>query len=183
MIEVEAKYLVVDVGGFEQAAMLWGGGRPPVECRQCDEYFNHPCRDFDHTDEALRIRSCDGQTKVTYKGPRLDTVTKTREELELEIPDAGSQPSGSVLRALLLALGFTPAGCVNKTRRSFSGVAGDFPVTISLDAVEGLPLYAEIEITCESSERGTATELVLGLAESFGLGQSERRSYLELLGY
>lgn len=183
MIEVEAKYLVTDVCGFEQAALRWGGGRLPVEFRQCDEYFNHPCRDFGFTDEAFRIRSCDRQTQVTYKGPRLDTVTKTREELELTIPDSGTQSSGSVLRALFLALGFTPAGCVNKTRRSFTGVAGGFPVSVSLDAVEGLPLYAEIEITCESSERGVATELVLRLAESFGLSQSERRSYLELLGY
>lgn len=183
MIEVEAKYLVADVGGFEQAVMLWGGGRSAAEYWQCDEYFNHPCRDFGHTDEALRIRSCDGQTMVTYKGPRLDSVTKTREELELGVSDSETPHSGSVLRALLLALGFTPAGCVNKTRRSFAGSAGDFPVTISLDMIEGLPLYAEIEITCKPSERGVATELVLKLAESFGLTQSERRSYLELLGY
>lgn len=180
MIEVEAKYLVTNVGEFEQAALLWGGGIPALEYRQCDEYLNHPCRDFGQTDEAFRIRSCNGQTKLTYKGPRLGTVTKTREELELEIP---SGQSSSVLRSLLMALGFTPAGCVNKIRRSFEGAAGGFPVIISMDAVEGLPPYAEIEITCESAQRGAATELVLQLAEVTGLTQSERRSYLELLGY
>ena len=48
MIEVEAKYLVTNVGEFEQTALRWGGGNPVLEYRQCDEYFNHPCRDFDH---------------------------------------------------------------------------------------------------------------------------------------
>jgi len=72
---------------------------------------------------------------------------------------------------------------VKKVRRSFEGAAGGFLVTISMDAVEGLPPYAEIEIACESTQRGAATELVLQLAEVFGLTQSERRSYLELLGY
>ena len=183
MIEVEAKYLVTNVGEFEQAALRWGGGNPALEYRQCDEYFNHPCRDFDQTDEAIRIRSCNGQIELTYKGPRLDTITKTREELELEIPSTNSGQSNSVLRSLLIVLGFTPAGCVKKVRRSFEGAAGGFPVTISMDAVEGLPPYAEIEITCESAQRGAATELVLQLAEAFGLTLSERRSYLELLGY
>ena len=182
MIEVEAKYLVTNVGEFEQAALLWAGGNPALEYLQCDEYFNHPCRDFGQTDEAFRIRSCNGQTKLTYKGPRLDTVTKTREELEVEIPSTESGRSDSVLRSLLLALGFTPAGCVNKVRRSFEGAAGGFPVTVSMDAVEGLPPYAEIEITCESAQRAAATALVLQLATVFGLTQSERRSYLELLG-
>jgi adenylate cyclase class 2 len=101
MIEVEAKYLVANVGEFEQAALLWAGGNPALEYLQCDEYFNHPCRDFGQTDEAFRIRSCNGQTKLTYKGPRLDTVTKTREELELEIPSTESGRSDSVLRSLL----------------------------------------------------------------------------------
>lgn len=183
MVEVENKYLVTDVAGLERAALLWGGANPVVEDVQCDEYFNHPCRDFGETDEALRIRACSGQTQLTYKGPRLDTITKTREELELEICDQEAKQSGTVLRSLLLVLGFTSAGCVRKSRRTFSGIAGNFPVTVSLDAVEGLPLYAEIEIICDPSDRDAATDHVLRIAELFGLTQPERRSYLELLGF
>ena len=61
---------------------------------QVDRYFNHPARDFGVTDEAFRIRSVGDANCVTYKGPRIDSVTKTRREIEVsfaEGSDAASQ--------------------------------------------------------------------------------------------
>ena len=52
---------------------------------EVDRYFNHPARDFAETDEALRIRRIGPVNRITYKGPRVDTVTKTRQELELPL--------------------------------------------------------------------------------------------------
>ena len=51
----------------------------PIE--QIDQYFAHPVRDFAQTDEALRIRRVGDLNFVTYKGPKLDSTTKTRREL------------------------------------------------------------------------------------------------------
>jgi len=64
-----------------------------------DTYFNMPkkLRDFKKTDEALRIRKSIEYNKnsnqknkktsyfITYKGKKLDKITKTRNELEIEI--------------------------------------------------------------------------------------------------
>ena len=54
---------------------------------QVDLYFAHPARDFAQTDEALRIRRVGERNFVTYKGPKLDAMTKTRRELELPLAD------------------------------------------------------------------------------------------------
>ena len=54
---------------------------------QEDIYFNGIDRDFRETDEALRIRDEDGNFFVTYKGPKIDKISKTREEIEVKIED------------------------------------------------------------------------------------------------
>jgi adenylate cyclase class 2 len=120
---------------------------------------------------------------LTWKGPRLDAVTKSRKELELPLAVAPATLAHSAdqLNAILLALGFTTAGVVRKTRRStvvhFEGQA----VTCCLDQVQGLPWYAELELLCAEADRQQATELLLRLAQILELHQSERRSYLELV--
>ena len=54
---------------------------------QEDIYFNSPIVDFAKTDEALRIRTTkQGDEKhifITYKGAKIDSESKTREEIEL----------------------------------------------------------------------------------------------------
>src|SRR5262245_15405794 len=91
--EVEQKHRVTDKAALiarlqERGAIL----DEPIE--QSDQYFTHPCRDFATTDEALRIRVVGDKSFVTYKGPKLDTTTKTRREIELPLDSAdhgGSQ--------------------------------------------------------------------------------------------
>ncbi|MHA1252783.1 MAG: class IV adenylate cyclase [Candidatus Helarchaeota archaeon] len=45
---------------------------------QKDIYFQHPSRNFVKTDEALRIRETPEEVFLNYKGPKIDTTTKTQ---------------------------------------------------------------------------------------------------------
>jgi adenylate cyclase class 2 len=115
--EVELKHRVDDEAALvarlaECGAVL----SPPIT--QSDQYFAHPSRDFAQTDEALRIRVVGDQAFVTYKGPKLDTATKTRRELELPLDP--SDAGGRKFAELLAAIGFTPVAVVTKQRSTRS---------------------------------------------------------------
>ena len=183
MIEVEAKFAVTSPDVLlSRLQTLW-----PVltfqDSEEVDEYFQHPMRDFRLTDEALRIRRTGDSAHLTWKGPRLDAVTKSRKELELPLavdPEMLTH-SADQLKAILLALGFATAGVVRKARRSTVVYFEGHTVTCCLDQVQGLPWYAELELLCAEEDRQQATELLLRLAQILELHQSERRSYLELV--
>ena len=84
MYEVELKFRLADeVAIITQLAALGAVAGEQVE--QCDLYLNHPQRDFAQTDEALRIRRDGSQNVSTYKGPRVDSQTKTRREIEISL--------------------------------------------------------------------------------------------------
>lgn len=144
---------------------------------QRDTYYDAPHRDFAATDEALRIRRVerDGaeQARVTYKGPLVDDESKTREEYETGVGD------GETLAAALERLGFEPAATVEKHREQF-GVDG---ATVTLDAVEGLGEYVEVEGEATAGGVERVREEVTTVARSLGLDpeRSIRTSYLELL--
>jgi adenylate cyclase class 2 len=135
-----------------------------------DIYFNSPMRDFRSTDEALRIRIKDDGARLTYKGPKLDAQTKSRLELTVEINDA------QAMQEILAELGFRPSGEVKKRRTKYS--LGDF--TLALDEVEGLGSFLEIETFAEGDWAEKSRE-VMDIFRQLGLGESIRRSYLELL--
>ncbi|MDW7731595.1 MAG: class IV adenylate cyclase [Methanolobus sp.] len=139
--------------------------------KHCDTYFNAPHRDFAKTDEALRIRSVDGRSVLTYKGKKLDTISKTREEFETEV-------DGMNARSILLALGFYESGVVRKTREIFRFKE----LTICLDNVKGIGEFIEVEITAESDVE-LHTERIFAFLEKFGIGEknSIRTSYLEMV--
>ncbi|MDD1740191.1 MAG: class IV adenylate cyclase, partial [Methanothrix sp.] len=61
-----------------------GGELVAVE-NHLDLYFNSPLRDFRRSDEALRIRIKEEGARLTYKGPKLDSATKSRMELTVRI--------------------------------------------------------------------------------------------------
>ena len=75
-----------------------------AELVQRDRYFNHPSRDFAQTDEALRIRTQGRETRITYKGPIVDSQTKTRREIE--IPVGAHDGDDEKLAQVLVLLGF-----------------------------------------------------------------------------
>ncbi|MDY0388088.1 MAG: class IV adenylate cyclase [Methanolobus sp.] len=137
----------------------------------CDTYFNAPHRDFANTDEALRIRSVNGRSVMTYKGKKLDTISKTREEFETDV-------EGGNARSILLALGFYESGVVKKTREIFKFKN----LTICLDNVQGLGEFIEVEITAESDIEFHRKQIFTFL-EKLDIGEEDsiRTSYLEMV--
>jgi adenylate cyclase class 2 len=135
-----------------------------------DLYFNSPLCDFRASDEALRIRVKEEGARLTYKGPKLDRLTKSRRELTVRIDDPLK------MQQILLSLGYVLSAEVKKRRTKYS--YGD--LVIALDEVEGLGSFVEVEARGEADYK-VQRELVLDMLSRLGLGQSIRSSYLELL--
>lgn len=142
---------------------------------QSDTYYDAPHRDFAETDEAFRIRredhDGDSRTELTYKGPKVDAESKTREEIETGVEDAEDAA------AIVEALGFEAAATVRKERDRYL-LDG---YTVTLDSVDGLGEFVEVEIEAEevdeAREGGKAVMADLGLDPD----RQIRTSYLGLL--
>jgi len=178
-VEVEAKYPLTGLPAEWRDRLLGLGARPADSARQSDEYFAHPARDFVATGEAFRIRTVGDWNALTYKGPLLDPLTKSRHELEIAF--AAGAAEASRMRELLVALGFRPAGRVSKTRTHLEVARQGRTLTLALDEVDGLGLFLEIEIVAPESDWQPARDVLLAFAAELGLSGAERRSYLELL--
>ena len=176
--EVEQKYRVGDLATVE-AKLVTLGGRPGAPVKQRDTYFGHPVRDFARTDEALRIRRVGSTSSVTYKGPKLDTATKTRRELEF--PLVPGRDGAERFAELLEALGFSPRAEVRKTRTPVQIAWQGWSVEAALDQVDELGSFVELELSVDQVQLAAAAEAIGSLAAALGLIRTERRSYLELL--
>ncbi|RXA19019.1 class IV adenylate cyclase [Methanosarcina sp. MSH10X1] len=171
MIEIEVK-VKLDHSKASPVLKKIGAVKLGAES-QSDIYFAAPYRDFARTDEALRIRSLDGEAVLTYKGPKLDRVSKTRKEFETSVDEAATIE-------ILHALGFSEAGVVRKKREVFT--AGE--ITVCLDVVEGLGEFLEVEIVAENeNELETSRAKLFELLKQFGAGEKDsiRTSYLEMV--
>jgi adenylate cyclase class 2 len=176
--EVEMKFSAADLGALQSRLVEFGATISAAET-EVDFYFAHPARNFAQTDEALRIRRKGVQNFVTYKGPKLDATTKTRREIDLPLPPG--EETVQAWTGLLHALGFTIAGEVRKSRRKAHVDWQNRSVEVSLDEVEGVGSYAELELIAEADGLDAARACIGSLAERLGFQGSERRSYLELL--
>jgi adenylate cyclase class 2 len=176
--EVEQKFPVADLGAVEAGLAALGAGISPPQ-QEADLYFAHPARDFAATDEALRLRQRGDEGYITYKGPKLDAQTKTRREIELPLCASAAGLEG--WRELLEALGFRPVAEVRKSRRKALVAWQDRRVEVSLDVVEQLGTFVELELMASAEAVAAAKACIAALAGQLGLGRSERRSYLELL--
>ncbi len=176
--EVEQKFPVADVAAVERR-LLDLGAEFDETIRQADRYFNHPCRDFAQTDEALRIRQVGPRNYITFKGPKIDTTTKTRREIELRLGEGEAE--AEAWQQLLLALGFSPVACVRKLRRKCVLSWQGAEVEIALDDVDEVGQFVELELTADDETLNAARERIVSLASHLGLVHPERRSYLELL--
>ncbi|MCS7118871.1 MAG: class IV adenylate cyclase [Archaeoglobaceae archaeon] len=162
-MEVEAKFKLKD-GVLEKIEKI---ARFLEEKEEYDLYFSHPCRDFAKTDEALRLR-VENRIKMTYKGPKVDNETKTREEVNLLIDSFENAVR------LLEFLGFKKFKSIRKKRRIYELDRA----IICVDKVEGLGDFLEIELRVpEEKERIFEIARILGYSRE----ESIRLSYLELL--
>jgi adenylate cyclase class 2 len=178
LYEVELKYAVGDVAELEKRLGELGAAIAAAQA-ESDLYFAHPCRDFRQTDEALRIRRKGEKNYVTYKGPKIDPTTKTRREIDL--PVLPGDEMNLNWQALLEAVGFQPVAEVRKRRRKAKIVWQGREVEGSLDEVEGVGSYFELELIADADGLDAAKSCITSLAEKLGLQKSERRSYLELM--
>ena len=167
-IEVKVKADLKEV----EKKLLEEGANFVNEERQIDTYYNAPHRDFAVTDEALRVRSVGRKNMLTYKGPRLDALSKSRKEITLSV-------SREPTEGLLSSLGFSKFGQVSKLRRNYK--LGD--ILISLDDVEGLGTFVEIEAVGEEKDFEFHEKRVVELLKRlrFREGEIIRDSYLELI--
>ncbi len=175
MIELEAKFKVTDLAEIErqliQLKFLKG-----KTYAQNDVYFNSSLRDFGETDEALRIRTVNQGEKIelTYKGKKLSSESKSREEISVGIE------SSDKMEKILLNLGFKRVLAVEKYRSTFVSEH----LEVALDRVTGLGTFVEIELEWKSEESLKEGERKLfETAEQLGLRKSDqiRTSYLEML--
>jgi adenylate cyclase class 2 len=178
MLEVEIKFAIVDFAPIESALAARNIKLAPPR-RDADQYFNAPDRDFARTDEAFRIRSIGARNFVTYKGPKLDRTTKTR--LEIEVPLGDGESVAADFGRLLTSLGYRSVAVVRKTRRVAEFERDGFTMHLTLDEVDGVGRYAELEIVAPEERAEAAKAAVWAAAAEFGLTHLERRSYLQLL--
>lgn len=171
MLEVELKVKVPSLEPVrEQLARK--KARSGGKVHEHDIYYNAPHRDFGQTDEAVRVRYKDDHAVVTYKGPKIKKFgLKAREELNFAVE------SGESFETMLDRLGFTRTLEVNKWRETYT--LGD--ASVSLDTVDGLGTYAEIEVITEN-EADNPTDRIDKIAKELGVeGEPILESYLELL--
>ena len=176
MIEIEIKAKIDDKNDALNKIKSLGASYSHSE-EQEDIYFNAPDKDYRETDEALRIRlvPIDGEVKkiLTYIGPKIDSKSKTRKEIEVEVTDLDKMTD------ILIALGFKPSAIVSKVRRIF--YYDEF--TITLDKLEKIGYFMEIEcMTNDEEDIEQTRDNIMELFKKMGITRGfERRSYLELL--
>jgi adenylate cyclase class 2 len=178
MVEVEQKFRGVDFIALEQKLRALGAVEGERQS-EADHYFNAPDRDFAKTDEALRIRCIGASNRVTYKGPKRDQLTKTRTEIEVPLGDGVD--TAEEFGRLLVKLGYRPVAAVRKDRRTFHLTRDGFALGVTLDDVQAVGLFAELEIGVPEEQLDAARATLLRTAAELGLTNSERRSYLEML--
>ncbi len=130
---------------------------------------------------------------ITYKGTKLPGAVKARREMEWRL-DPGD-PDGSSTEELLVLLGFRQVATVSKSRQSFALCEGTTEFTITIDQVDSLGWFAEIELVINEAEKTTvratpdrrsdaieaAQQQIVDLAPKLGLHRDEPRSYLRML--
>ncbi len=168
MIEWEYKFRLLKDYKEAVEAFARDFGDPQIE-HQVDIYYQHPSRDFAKTDEALRLRSVNGVTELTYKGPKISKQSKSREELTIRVDNL------SVADLILKRLGFVEVARIEKIRYNFR--YNNF--IISVDSVKNVGDFVEVEgVGVTESE---LLRYVSDLRSKYDfLGEGITKSYLEL---
>lgn len=181
--EVELKLRLSDVLSAEH--MLTKAGAEPLNSEtQSDTYYDHPCRSFQETDEAVRIRCRTIHSgaehapayplvELTYKGPKVDAQTKTRTEYSTGVENMEE------IGKILFSTGFKEVATVVKKRKFFR--MDD--IVISLDDVVNVGSFIEFESMATGMDEMKRTRAkVLSVVTELGFSPEDsiRESYLEL---
>ena len=193
MIEAEIKARISDPDDikkrFEQLNGIY-----KLSLLHEDIYFNMPkeLRDFKNTDEALRIRKSiefendinDSENKttnyyLTYKGKKIDSLTKSRHELEIQVDD------GLQLKEILLLLGFREIFTVKKERELYEFEYKENVIEALIDYIPILKEYfieVEIQVATKDALDGVR-DILFSFLSQFGIRREDsiRKSYLELI--
>ena len=171
-IEVEMKFRVIDHTEIEKQFTYWSDQRIEI-----DTYYTHPLKDLLTADQWLRVRKVDiGNSKfyhLTFKGPLLDSDSKSRHEIDLETQ---IDPT-----SFLEALGYTELIQVRKRRRISCPQPWVWPFPeVCLDEVEGLGNFVEIEALGVIQEKEACIAHIKALADKLGLVEQEKVGYARL---
>ena len=158
-----------------------------------DTYYNMPkgLRNFEQTDEALRLRTSirfDSNNKynpqeidyfITYKGKKIDKLTKTREEIDIKIEDIEK------MKELLELLGFQEVMTVKKERDLFLFQYKNYKIEALIDFLPVLGQYfVEVEYLSDSKDEiEESREMLFEFLRLFGIHKEDsiKKSYLELI--
>ncbi len=173
MIEVETKLKIDCVGPIEERIKELIGAYKG-EKTEIDLYFDHPNMQILSGGRALRVRDADGKYRLTYKGPKKDDETTSREEIEIGIESAREMVE------ILDELGFYEICKVKKLRKTY--LLKDLIIT--LDNVADLGEFIEVEGKASNDREFEAKkDEIFKLLKKLGLstGEISQRSYLEML--
>lgn len=187
MIEVEVK-LKIDSAESIEKKLIELGFKKGQTLQEIDYYYNGVDRDFRASGEALRLRlveSLDGSAVVadrpgepliqmTYKGPKLDNVSMSRVEHQVNIDNF------ETMLSILSSLGYKPVEPVIKLRRELFREE----ICACVDTVDGLGDYLELEIMAdEESQRENALDKISVVLKQLGYSISDTTttSYLSML--
>ena len=178
--EVELKFRVNDfeIQNIRNIILSELKGKFIDKYRETDIYLSHPCRNFRETDEALRIRIYhnDNTIEITYKGPKISSDVKTRNEITIVINE---QNVDKVIQ-FFEALGFKKVIEVHKEREVYNVEN----YTINIDHVKDLGYFIEIETMVNNKEvLDKAIDELKEFCKKLKLNDNriEHKTYLELI--
>jgi adenylate cyclase class 2 len=144
------------------------------EKTEIDLYFDHLDMQILSGGRALRVRDAGGKYRLTYKGPKKDDETTSREEIEIGIESARE------MIEILDELGFYEICKVKKLRKTY--LLKDLIIT--LDNVDALGEFIEVEGKASNDrEFKERKDEIFKLLKKLGLSTDaiSQRSYLEML--
>ena len=179
MIEVELKIIVKNITRLEEQ-LLQNGFTKGNSLKESDYYLDDESGSIRNNDQALRIRCSQDLNSgvvtntITYKGPKLDTISMTRKELEIHTDNLETGLE------IFSSLGYKKIYPVKKQRKYFNKDR----ITVCIDQVEHLGNFFELEIIVENElEKNAALEQLFALLEELGYQNTDiiTKSYLSML--
>ncbi|MEA3515363.1 MAG: class IV adenylate cyclase [Nanoarchaeota archaeon] len=137
------------------------GAEEQKQKHQFDQYYNHPSKDIRETNEYIRLRYLHNKNKGKFcYHVNAGDATK---EYEVPVEDINT------FKQILKLCGFSPLGLIDKKRRTFD--LDSFEITI--DEVNGIGDFLEIEIDGEINEVKVKKARCLKLLEKIGLSKQD----------